>query len=119
MEIKELHKLLPFNINTTEIDPARVVEHHFFNNNSTRDYREESIKFLNKNRISFNTTTNTVHTFPTQFVQVKCPTCKKVLKASGGGGSTNIHHIHFTCKPCKLTVSITTPDDGYSVNFDE
>lgn len=119
MKTKDLKKFIPINVDDLEVDPAVVTEHHFFNSNSTHDYRKESINFLNKNRISFHTTPNSSHTFATLFIQVKCPKCKKILKGGGGGGSTNRNHIDFHCKTCKLSVSITTPDDGYSVSYND
>ena len=85
----------------------------------TTDYRKDSINFAIKEKIDFDTTANSVYQFAKEFVKVKCPTCNQIVDGKGGGGTAKSHNIEFICKECKTKVVINTPEDGYSVYFNE
>jgi predicted RNA-binding Zn-ribbon protein involved in translation (DUF1610 family) len=119
MKIRDLKKILPsIRTDDIEVDTMEVIESHFFDLPSNEDYRKRAIDFVLKEKKSFNTTCNCVYKFAVAYVQVVCPKCGKYLVGSSGSGTTNRHSVGYRCEKCKVTVTITTPSDGYAVSFD-
>ena len=59
MKINEIKELgLNINENDIEVDLMRIVEHHYFNRPTKKDYRIEAIDFCIKRKLPFHTTTN-------------------------------------------------------------
>jgi predicted RNA-binding Zn-ribbon protein involved in translation (DUF1610 family) len=120
MKIGDIRNLIPINakmIEEIEIDPIRIVENYFFEKPGCKDYRNETINFMIKEKQSFSTTNNCVYDFAKRFVKVTCPSCGIILDGKSGGGTSDNNYIHYKCDNCGLEVSIVTPDNGYSVTF--
>ena len=99
---------------------VELIEQHFFNSHSKKDYRIQTIEFCTNNRINFHVTDNNEYEMLTHFVHLTCPVCKSEMKPNGGGGNSDGYSVTYRCAKCKIdgTIAISVPE-GISFTFKE
>ena len=119
MKIKDIKQLLPIKIDEIEVNPASIIEHHFFNKAQThgKSYRQEALDFMIKNNISFANTNNTAFEM-LRLLTLKCPKCHRNMIHINGSGNSSFHTAHLQCPKCKTEGHISIPsEDGISFTF--
>lgn len=114
MKIKDLIEKtgLPLNIQDIEVDVTGIIEDHFFNLKSVKDYRNKAIDYMVTNKLSFGSSCNSHHEIMKRFITVKCPVCGKEMTVTQGGGNSDTSTTTYTCADCKTVANLTMPNDG-------
>lgn len=109
---------LGISASSIEVDMTRIIEHAFFENEDSTDYRNDSINFMVKRKIDCHSTCNSIHNFISKFVKISCPNCQKDMSVHSSGGNNNSHTTTFRCS-CGTKFYLATPNDGLSIEFKE
>lgn len=120
MKIKEAREKLGIRNSTIEeyyVDAAQIVGNEEFERHDSTDYRDRTIKRLNKAKVSYKSNANIIHNLMVDYVKVSCPECGKNMKVTGGGGGSDTMSTNYYCEKCGNTVVLTLPHDGFGVRF--
>jgi hypothetical protein len=126
MRIEEIESKLPgirVKIGEIEIDPTRLVERACFDDRSKHaqttctDYRDQSIDYFVRHKVDFHSTCNLIYNVAKRFIVVKCPSCKRNMEVtSGGGGNNSMYTVNYCCT-CGTRTTLTMPNNGFTVEF--
>ena len=102
------------------VNPLRLAEDHCFGQHSPNGgYRKAAIRMCLNARTSFHSDTNTDAELMSSLISITCPKCKRKMKLNpSSGGSSESYTTGWHCDKCKISVSLTMPDDGIVVHFD-
>lgn len=123
MDLKKFKEKIGKEIEDKEIsiDTTHTLEDIFFNDKESKeDYRNRTIDFSIRHRMSFGITANNGFNLLKRFVKIKCPVCNEEMELTYGSGNNIVTTGVYKCKKCKVENSISIPHhNGFSFIFRE